>query len=207
MHNRLDIHVAECVDRTISQTPTVLLWDETRHEVSSCDVVGSTIQRSVPQDFSLLLLDRLASNRQLIPELIQSLSEIFPYSAHCQFRSESLCRFSPTCPQREPRQSPRTRVFQHTTNQFHNCASSVVATALRYHARTRDWTGLFLEPLRMDHHTLSRSQSVAGGQAESSKNSCQKDSTQADNKVDTKTVGNRMCNWINSNSCISQLMS
>ena len=35
-------------------------------------------------------------------------------------------------------------------------------------ARARDWKGLFLEPLGMDRHTLSRSQSVAGEQAESS---------------------------------------
>ena len=43
----------------------------------------------------------------------------------------------------------------------HDCNFSV-------YARTRDWTGLFLEPLRMDRHTLSRSQSVVGGQAGSS---------------------------------------
>ena len=61
-------------------------------------------------------------------------------------------------------------------------------------ARTRDWTGLSLEPLRMDHHALSGSQSVVGGQAGKQSNSFQKDNTQADNKVDTKTAGNRMCN-------------
>ena len=132
---------------------------------SPCDVVGFTNQRSVPQDFSLLLLDRLASNRQ--PELIQSLSEIFHTALiiSSEVRVVSLFTGLPT---ERAKIVARTRVFQHATNQFHNCAGSVVATALRYHARPRDWTGLFLEPLRMDRHALSGSQSVAGGQAESS---------------------------------------
>ena len=34
-------------------------------------------------------------------------------------------------------------------------------------ARARDWTSLFLEPLKMDHHTLSRSQSDASWETES----------------------------------------
>ena len=77
-------------------------------------------------------------------------------------------------------------------------------------ARTRDWTGLVLEPTRMDHHTLSGSQSVAGGQAESSQTVVKWITHRLTTRWTRRLLETECAtelNKTNSNSCISQHMS